>query len=210
MFFNPVVILYHFQGVNEVGRVWLVRSDVLRRQYLIKREPPRLELLSCKRERGPIDVGEDDEFVVFREFAQGVCGVGEQRPVFYGSTERNAFLLRGVDCFQGSDPVVTETRQEGLRTHPSGLERGARRHERGCQSRAFWDAPFGASTRWNRAGSGFAHEMAFRQVGILRVGGHCTFPFPSPVAREGELKTRHGGRRSNGRIGFHRRQRSKP
>jgi len=64
---------------------------------LVEREFARLEFLPREREGGPIDVGEDDEFVVLREFAEGVAGIRENRPVFDGLTECDAFLCGGFD-----------------------------------------------------------------------------------------------------------------
>ena len=83
--------------MKKVGRIWLVRSDVLRGADLIEREFSRLQLLPREREGGPIDVGEDDELVVLREFGEGVAGVREDRPVLDRLAERDAFLFCGFD-----------------------------------------------------------------------------------------------------------------
>ena len=64
VFFHPVVIFYHFQGIDKVGRVWLVRPYVLRRAYLVERKLARLKFLPRECEGCPINVGEDDELVV--------------------------------------------------------------------------------------------------------------------------------------------------
>jgi len=100
IFFYPVVIFDHFQGIDKVGRIWLVRSDVLCSAHLVEREFSRLEFLPRERERGSIDVGEDDELVVLRKLRKGVTRIRENRPVFDGLTKCRAFLFCGFDLFE--------------------------------------------------------------------------------------------------------------
>ena len=97
IFFYPVVIFDHFQGIDKIGRVWLVRSDVLCSANLVEREFSRLEFPPREREGGSIDVGEDDELVVLRKRREGVAGISENRPVFDGLAKSRALLCCGFD-----------------------------------------------------------------------------------------------------------------
>lgn len=97
IFSDPVVIFDHFKGEDEIGRVWLVGPNFLRGAYLVEREFSCLKFLPRERKGGSVDIGEYDKPVVFRELSEGVAGIGEQRPIFYGLTERSTFLFRSRD-----------------------------------------------------------------------------------------------------------------